>query len=408
MRTIMPALRGLLQQLDQYLHRRHLLVPGQRLLIACSGGADSVALLRLLHGINQSNYWGWDLRVGHVEHGVRGRASRGDAAFVRKLAAKLKLRYCEKRLIWPTQGAGKRYLDEATLRTARLHALGVLARRSHATVVLAHHADDQAETVLMRILRGAGVRGLGGMEGGGQWQNLSVPPREASKRGGKGRTRKSEGTTGWVRPLLPFTRAQLRDYLAAIGQAWREDASNLSTDYLRNRVRQELLPLLETYQPAIRDVLTRLATQAREANQTLTQIRQKLVRHARKQNWIKRDRGKLRVHRRLWATHGEGEEVSRAISGALLQEWLVELGCGVDRIDATQLQSALDAIETWRTGTHVEFAGGVQMDVRREELLLSQRVTRVSRPPSDSCGTRTRQTMRAGGTPALPKGGHRR
>src|SRR4051794_1780177 len=81
----MPAPRGLVQQVDQRLHRTGLLPRGGKLLVAVSGGADSVALLRLLVEINRSNYWGWELVVGHVDHGMRGKASAGDAAFVRAL-----------------------------------------------------------------------------------------------------------------------------------------------------------------------------------------------------------------------------------------------------------------------------------------------------------------------------------
>src|SRR3954471_20935068 len=93
----MPAPRGLVQQIDQRLHRAGLLPRGARLLVGVSSGADSVALLRILAAINGSDYWGWTLVVGHVEHGMRGRASVGDAKFVRGLARERGLRFVERK-----------------------------------------------------------------------------------------------------------------------------------------------------------------------------------------------------------------------------------------------------------------------------------------------------------------------
>src|SRR5438132_874431 len=130
----MPAPRGLVQQLDQRLHKSDLLPPGARLLVAVSGGADSVALLRLLHAINQSNHWKWTLTVGHVDHGMRGRESAGDAAFVKRLARELKLPFRVKRL-----RLGPR-ASENEAREGRLRALRSLA--AGMGVVMAHHADD--------------------------------------------------------------------------------------------------------------------------------------------------------------------------------------------------------------------------------------------------------------------------
>ena len=220
--------RGLVQQFDQYLHGSRLLKPKQRLLIACSGGADSIALLRLLQSVNQSNYWQWKLVVGHVNHGLRGRHSLADERFVRKTARALGLPCAVKRIRLKRHATD--HVSEAAARTARLDALYNLARRHRcAAIVLAHHADDQAETVLMRILRGCGITGLGGM-----------------------RPRRKMASLHLIRPVLNFERSSLRSYLRDLGQTWREDHTNAAPHYLRNRIRLELLPALETYQPAIR------------------------------------------------------------------------------------------------------------------------------------------------------------
>ncbi|MEI8196133.1 MAG: ATP-binding protein, partial [Phycisphaerae bacterium] len=190
-----------------------------------------------------------------------------------------------------------------------------------------------------------------------------------------------QNPTRCVRPLLTFGRAQLRDYLQSLGQSWREDSTNQSPNYLRNRMRHELLPQLATYQPAIREVLNRVATQAREADETWEQMASELLQKARKTGWIKRRRRRIAVSRRFWSF--PSRMAHRPIQGRLLQEWIAELGCGVDRIDATQLQTALDALAPWRTGLHLEFACGVNLDLKRDELIISQSTRRkVARPRS--------------------------
>jgi tRNA(Ile)-lysidine synthase len=200
-----------------------------KILVGVSGGADSLALLDALVRL------GWRPHVCHLNHRWRGAASEADAAFVRQLARQRGLPVTIATLrrrnpaVPPTEAAG---------REARLAFFERVARKTGiSTLVLAHTADDQAETVLMRLIRGAGPTGLAGIA--------------AERRLGKLRV---------VRPLLEVTRAEVLQYLAAHGLKWREDATNRDRRYLRNRIRQELLPLLERdYNPGIRDVLRRTA-----------------------------------------------------------------------------------------------------------------------------------------------------
>ena len=152
----MPAPRGLVQRVDQELHRSGLLPKGAGLLVAVRGGADSVALLRLLCEINRSDYWGWKVVVGHVDHGLRGKASTADAAFVRMLAGELRVPYRGAKLRL------KKGASEDAARQGRIGALTSMARGLDG-IVMAHHAEDQAETVLMRMFRGTGITGLASM-----------------------------------------------------------------------------------------------------------------------------------------------------------------------------------------------------------------------------------------------------
>jgi len=349
----MPPPRGIVQQLDQYLHRRPLLGRGERVVVACSGGADSVALLRLLHSVNQSNYWQWKLVVAHVEHGIRGTESRADAAFVRTLATKLRLPFQMRRL--ELKKLHKK-VSEATARDARRKALAAMSRGD--TVVLAHHSDDQVETILMRLLRGSGLEMLAGMP--------EIVVHQSPK-------------LRLVRPLLHFSRTELRDYLASIGQDWREDATNAQPDFLRNRIREELLPLLRTYQPAIGAVLGRLAAQARDLQQTMA------GKHSAGVTALKRS-GKLRVTR----SSARGNSVSFAqnsftmlenFSQARILQSLVRSlgGPTLTHTQITRAQSALAATKPSRT----PLAGGIMLEIRAGRARITpQRSTTPSASPT--------------------------
>jgi tRNA(Ile)-lysidine synthase len=203
-------------------------LPGAgNLLLGVSGGADSVALLHMLHALADGR--GWRLIVGHVDHGLRPESSE-DASFVEELAAELGLPFLMRRVKVKAKG---RSLEEAS-REERRAALLDMARQTGADVIaLAHHADDQAETLLARLLQGTGASGLAGMR---PWS----PP--------------------FWRPLLELRRDDLRKWLKQRGFTWREDPTNQDMGPLRNRVRHELLPLAqERINPRAVEALSRLA-----------------------------------------------------------------------------------------------------------------------------------------------------
>ncbi|CAO0822319.1 tRNA(Ile)-lysidine synthase [Desulfarculales bacterium] len=197
------------------------------LLAAVSGGGDSVALLRLLHLLAPER--GWRLSVAHVDHALRPDSGR-DAIFVQALAAGLGLDYRARRVRVQVQGRS----PEEAARLARREALLAMAGEAGAGVIaLAHSADDLAETILARLLIGRGPSGLAGM------LTLDRP---------------------WWRPLLPAQRQTLREYLRGLGQQWRSDPSNQCLTSLRNRIRQQLLPLAaEAGNPRVVEALGRLA-----------------------------------------------------------------------------------------------------------------------------------------------------
>lgn len=242
----------LLHRFQRHLDATGMIPVGSRGLVAVSGGADSVALFHLLHGVAKTRKL--ELHMAHLDHALRP-DSPADAAHVRDLCGALSVPLTEKRIdIEALAKAGKGGIEE-TAREARRHFLRETARAEGCSwIALAHQRDDQAETFLLRLLRGAGTTGLAGMR-------PVDPP--------------------FVRPLLEFSRAELVYWLAGEGIAWREDASNQDTAFARNRVRHELLPLLASYNPAIGLRLNELCRQmADDEDDWSTRVKAELVRTA--------------------------------------------------------------------------------------------------------------------------------
>lgn len=204
---------------------------GASVLCAVSGGADSVALLRLLVSLRNEGLL--RLHAAHFEHGIRGQASLDDRDFVRALCASLYVPLSVGQASVPMEAARAGEGLETCARRLRRAFLKKAAADAGATrIALAHHKDDQAETVLMHLLRGGGLTGASGM-------------------------RADDGT--FLRPLLPFTHAELIEYLNEIGQPWREDETNRVSDTPRNALRNEILPRIRDFYPGAADALARFA-----------------------------------------------------------------------------------------------------------------------------------------------------
>ena len=217
-----------------------LLKPGLRLAVGVSGGADSVALLRALH--QRSGEVGLVLHVAHLNHGLRGAEADADCEFVGELAAGLGLPFHEALVnVGVEAEKSGASIEEAARRLRYLWFRELLSDVPLDAIATAHTHDDQAETVCAKFLRGAWTEGLSGIH-----PVVEFP----------------EGRV--LRPLLGATRAEVQAYLKAIGQGWREDASNRDLQFTRNRIRHELLPLLEGWNPRLRDHLAQMAELARD------------------------------------------------------------------------------------------------------------------------------------------------
>lgn len=222
---------ALISRVAHTVREQRLFKPADTLVVGLSGGADSTALLDLLTRLPDYNL---TLVAAHLNHGLRGAESDADQEFCRDLAERYSIPFEGRHLDIRVLAATDRHNLEDAGRRARIAFFDeVRTKYAAAAVVLAHHADDQAETLLMRLLRGSGMTGLSGMA--------------------------FRNRRGYVRPLLAITRSEIEMYLHACSLKWREDASNSDTVYLRNRIRHQLLPLLEEYNPAIRSVLAATA-----------------------------------------------------------------------------------------------------------------------------------------------------
>ena len=201
----------------RFIRSNKLLEPGEKVLAGVSGGADSTALLLVLDELKEE--LGIEVTAVHVEHGIRGAESLEDEAFVRELCAKRGIPFMSEHVSVPELRAGSGESLEEAARNARYEAFEKIRIRTGADkTALAHHAGDQTETVLLNLCRGTGLAGLAGMS----------PLR--------GRI---------IRPLLGVTRSDIEQWLESRGQAWRTDSTNLEKEQTRNRMRIDVLPLLE-------------------------------------------------------------------------------------------------------------------------------------------------------------------
>jgi tRNA(Ile)-lysidine synthase len=332
-----------------YLKKHKMMQPGARVGVAVSGGADSVALLLLLLELRQE--LGVVLSVVHFNHKLRGKASEADEKFVAKLATKHGLEFH-----WGSGHVEKKAkkeranLEEVARRARYEYFRALVESGKLEEIAVAHSADDQAETVLAHLMRGTGLAGLGGIH----------------------------PVAGCViRPLLNVRRKELRKFLQAKKQTWREDLTNRDTKRMRARIRRKLLPLLEKkFQPAIVEHLCTLAELAREDEAFFETAVEEWAATA-----VQRNAGEGRipvqelvgppVGKKLNAetTGGaEKKEAALAMTKRLVRRVVEEVKRRPGQLGASHVDSVLDLACGGRVGSSLSLPGGVE--VRKERDLL--------------------------------------
>jgi tRNA(Ile)-lysidine synthetase-like protein len=217
--------------------------------VAVSGGADSLVLLHVLIALRDE--LGIAPHVATFDHGLRGAAGAADVTFVREVGAAWGVPVTAGAADVPALARTWKLGIEAAGRRARYAFLAEVAGRTGATrIATGHNRDDQAETVLLHVIRGAGLAGLRGMLPATPWADLGLPPMNAP--------------LTLVRPLLDVPRAAIERYAARLDVVPRQDSTNLDTSLIRNRLRHQVFPLLETINPALGAALARLAAIARD------------------------------------------------------------------------------------------------------------------------------------------------
>ena len=255
-------------RIEDYIKTKQMLVKGDRVLVSVSGGPDSVALLSLLHQLSEK--WSLCLSVVHFEHGLRGEESQEDAVFVTHLCHKFGIPCSVKKLnLKSSVSLTKQSSLQELARNSRYEILSRMSIETGANkIAVGHTADDQAETVIMWMVRGAGSLGLSG-----------IPPVRAPN---------------VIRPLLGTSRSEILRYLKHQVMEYRTDSSNDKPMYWRNQVRQEVMPILKRYNPNVTKAIARQVDIVREEEAYLFQLAQQALEQVQK---VKTSNGVTFLHR---------------------------------------------------------------------------------------------------------------
>jgi tRNA(Ile)-lysidine synthase len=360
----------LLSRVRDFVRQHNLIGPGTRALAAVSGGSDSVALVYTLHALAEA---GELRRVGgaHFNHQLR-RSAGDDERFVADLARRLQLPFIADGEDVAARATRERRSLEDAARRAR-HGFFARARVASGADVVAvgHTRDDQAETVLLRLTRGAGPRGLGGMH-----------PRNGAI----------------VRPLLSCRRQELREWLAQRSHSFVDDESNLDVSIPRNRVRAELMPLLQTrFNPAIVDVLADQAEVSRETWLWMDALASDLDAAIVRRSTTPQGAAVCEIDLSRWSS------VPLGLRRALLWRVMSEVGGGRS-IGFDHVAAALRLMEE-RGETRVDFPGHRLERIGGRVVLTGRVAGSAGRPTSDTPSNSFRFPLSIPGEVALPAAG---
>ena len=314
----------------------NMIKPKDRVLVAVSGGPDSVALLFVLLELKKE--LNLSLFVAHMNHKLRAKESDADQDFVRHLASDLKLKLHSRSFPVRKKARELRLSVEECARRMRYDYLNRLADKLKVQrIALGHNFNDQAETVLMRLIRGSGSLGLSG-----------IPPV-------KGRI---------IRPLIEMKREEIETFLRSKDIAYRTDSSNLRTDYLRNRVRLQLLPILKKeYNPKIEETLNRtasiLAAEEELLSEEIEAAYPRVVRKEQKDRIVLDSKKFLRCH--------------KSLKRFVIRHCVKKLKGDLRELTYDKVEALLNLVEERKSGKRVDLLEEVYGDVTKDHLSIYKR-----------------------------------
>jgi tRNA(Ile)-lysidine synthase len=335
-------LREFEKKIAGYIKAGRLLQNSQKLLLAVSGGADSIALLHVMAALNHEGILHNDLICAHINHQLRGSDSEGDEAFVSAMCGEMGLEIVTRRVNVKAYARQEKMSIETAARKLRQESLIDIAREKDCSVIATgHQKNDNAETVLQRISRGTGFRGLGGI-----WPKRTFEP-----------------GISFVRPLLCVTRERIEEYLKQGGVGWRQDRTNVDCRYRRNFIRHRLLPELQKEcEASLVEELAELSTSVRKLWGTICESADAV--------WSKVEKptgGGIEMDAEVFCSQNP------VVGVELARRCLVETGCGERDLTAEHYERILRLAQKDAGSGAVDMPAGVEVRRQYERLIFTKK-----------------------------------
>ncbi len=324
----------LYRKVEETIRRHEMLKKGDRVLVGVSGGPDSLFLLQALY--NMKDIIGIQLFVANMDHGIRGAASRADSEFVKRFSKKLGLKCAYKKLPLSKKKTAKKLSTEETLREKRYVFFKETAKSLRANVLATGHTmDDQAETVLMRVVKGATIKGLIGI----------LPKR-------------MEGSLAVIRPLIDIEKGTILSFLKENGISFRSDHTNNDEKFFRNKVRIKIIPYLCKYNPRLKRSLCLMAESLREDRAFIEEEK-------RKRDIIRKNGNYVSIKLKDIVVQ------PRTLQREILRDAMIRSGGLVKKLTYRHWKDMDNFLRFKRKGQSMDLPGGIVL--RREEDIISLR-----------------------------------
>ncbi|MEK6732903.1 MAG: tRNA lysidine(34) synthetase TilS [Candidatus Omnitrophota bacterium] len=326
----------LLHKIISTIKKYNMFQKGDRVLVGVSGGPDSVTLLHVLHSLKKE--YSLNILVAHLDHKFRGEESKADRIFCQELAKKYGLEIVFEEIDVPKIAEEKGISPEEAARFERYNFFKAAAKeRGIKKITVGHTRDDQAETVLMRLIRGAGMKGLGGISPVKEMQGFLI-----------------------IRPLIEISRKEVEEFISGSGLKFRKDSSNEKTIFTRNKVRLELIPFLEKeFNANIKEVLANMAENLQIENEFLAKYAK------RKFNSVSKIK-----HSEIYIDLKKFKKQPEAVRKRILRTALEELKGDLRRLTYQHWKEIEELIDNRPVNSIVDLPAGISITKDRTNLIL--------------------------------------